>query len=105
MDRKTEVSGEHEPAETSMIRANSTWWCRRGHCTQMTSEEESLCCAEWDQVLPSVQLEVPVNCVAATDALDAIIHPSVVDFSFRRDKINWKRRHTPSGPDGQLSSE
>lgn len=106
MDREREETQEDEAAGGTMrTRANSTWWCQCNYCAQMSTEEESFCCTEWDQVLPPVQLEDTTQCIAATDAFAAMIHPSVVDFFFRRDKINWKKRHTPSGPDGQLSSE
>ncbi|KAG5283392.1 hypothetical protein AALO_G00041570 [Alosa alosa] len=69
---------------------------------------ESLCCREWDLVLPSVagviDLEDP-GCATESDAFAAMIHPAVVDFFFRRDKVNWKKLPTPSGPDGQLSPD
>lgn len=106
MDRVREETHEDEQAGAIVrTRANSSWWCKCDCCEQMPTEIESLCCAEWDQVLPSVHLEDPTHCVAATDAFAAMIHPSVVDFFFRRDKVNWRKQHTPSGPDGQLSPE
>ncbi|KAL2092789.1 hypothetical protein ACEWY4_012587 [Coilia grayii] len=34
-----------------------------------------------------------------------MIHPAVLTFFFRPDKVNWKRKNTPSGPNGQLSTD
>ncbi|KAK7162541.1 hypothetical protein R3I93_006766 [Phoxinus phoxinus] len=113
MDREREE--RYEPEQTGAGErtwANSNWWYKCDCCEQMPTEIESLRCSEWDQVLPSkvgvnVDPEDPgqIACVAASDAFAAMIHPAVVKFFFHRDKVNWRKRPTPSGPDGQLSSD
>lgn len=111
MDREREEREAEPTGAGERARTNSNWWCTCDCCEQMPTETESLCCSEWDQVLPSM---VGINladdpeqnsCVAASDAFAAMIHPVVVDFFFRRDKVNWRKKPTPSGPDGQLTSE
>ena len=93
-------------------RADSNWWCECKTCLPMATEMECLCCAEWDKVLPSMSgdhgndtTEEDRVCVTTTEDFTAMIHPAVLSFFFRRDKVNWKRKNTPSGPNGQLSAE
>ncbi|KAL2079299.1 hypothetical protein ACEWY4_025043 [Coilia grayii] len=91
-------------------RANMNWWWECGVCQPMPTEMECLCCAEWNKILPSMESNAPEeeggrSCVTATEDFSAMIHPAVLNFFFRRDKVNWKRDNTPSGPNGQLSSE
>ncbi|XP_065144026.1 uncharacterized protein [Paramisgurnus dabryanus] len=113
MDREREERSEPEQTGAGeRTRANSNWWCKCDCCGQIPTEIESLCCLEWDQVWPSmvgvnVYPEDPghIACVAASDAFAAMIHPAVVNFFFQRDKANWKKHPTPSGPDGKLSSD
>ncbi|CAL9690980.1 unnamed protein product [Knipowitschia caucasica] len=114
MDHEREQRQERLQTEAieERTRANSNWWCKCDCCEKMPNEIESLCCSEWDQVLPSATgaiVHLAENgqrtCVTATDAFQAMIHEAVVDFFFRLDKVNWKKRPTPSGPDGQLSPD
>nr|XP_055070427.1 uncharacterized protein LOC129451392 [Misgurnus anguillicaudatus] len=95
---QTEVEGR--------IRTNTNWWCKCGTCQPMMTEAECLCCCEWDQVLPSMaRLDEDENiCVTTTQDFSALIHPAVVDFFSRCDKINWKKRPMPSEPNGQLTN-
>lgn len=91
-------------------RANTNWWCECGMCQPMPTEMECFCCTEWDKVLPSLESNAPEEegdrtCVTATEDFSAMIHPAVLNFFFRRDKVNWKRKNTPSGPYGQLSTK
>jgi len=92
-------------------RADTNWWCECGSCLPMATEIESLCCVEWGKVLPSMvssnttEDESDRVCVTTTEDFTAMIHQAVLTFFFRRDKVNWKRKNTPSGPNGQLSAE
>ncbi|ROL49442.1 hypothetical protein DPX16_15768 [Anabarilius grahami] len=36
-------------------RAMETWWCKCLHCHTMPTELESLCCTEWDIVMPQLE--------------------------------------------------
>ena len=89
-------------------RANANWWCHCGVCQPMPTEIESLCCADWGEILPSMQRcteEDTRVCVTTNEDFTAMIHPAVLNFFFRRDKVNWKKKNTPSGRNGQLSTE
>lgn len=94
-------------------RAHTNWWCKCGVCEPMPTETESLCCLEWDKVLPSMARETvsepneeePARCVTSTEDFSVMIHPTLIDFFFRCDKVNWKKRPTPEGPNGQLSTK
>lgn len=97
LDHKREER-QDQPADSKRARANSKWWCKCDCCMEMLTENESMCCAEWDQVLPSVTgLSLHTgdpgqpSCVAAGDAFAAMIHPAVVEFFFRLDKVSWKK--------------
>lgn len=41
---------EQQPEAASRLRSTETWRCSCGHCIAMTTEEDSLCCEEWDLV-------------------------------------------------------
>jgi len=89
------------------IRTNTDWWCKCGTCQPMPTESECICCNEWERVLPSMASRDDNEdiCVTITEEFSALIHPAVVDFFSRCDKINWKKRPMPSEPNGQLSSK
>lgn len=110
LDRGREDVATSQGESDERTRANTNWWCDCGVCQPMPTEMECLCCAEWDKILPSMVSNAPEEerdrtCVTATDDFSAMIHPAVLSFFFRRDKVNWKRNNTPSGPNGQLSTE
>lgn len=110
--QEEEVAIAQQPEDVRM-RANMNWWCECGGiCQSMPTEIECLCCREWDMFLPlmtrlntSDQDERARSCVTSTEDFTALIHSAVLDFFFRCDKVNWKKRPTPNGPNGQLSTE
>lgn len=101
-ERHTEQSAQ------SQTRCDSNWWCRCGGCQPMPTEMESFCCTEWDRVLPSMARDdqpEDATCVCDNQHFIAMLHPAVIEFFFRCDKVNWTKRPIPEGPDGQLSVE
>ena len=109
---RQEFAIAQQPEDVRM-RANTNWWCECGGiCQSMPTEIECLCCGEWEKLLPSMtrlnasdQDESARSCVTATEDFTALIHPAVLDFFSRCDKVNWKKHPMPNGPNGQLSTE
>ncbi|XP_065134635.1 P2X purinoceptor 7-like [Paramisgurnus dabryanus] len=99
-------------AEAAVVsRLTGTWWCSCRKCKQMPTEEESLCCTEWDLLFTegmenlnvSVdETEVSLTCVTDRDVRDLLQRP-VIETFFYVPKLNWKKRPRPEGLNGQLS--
>lgn len=98
------------PAE-AVRRITGSWWCACGECRQMPTEEESVCCTEWDLVVTAgmASLNVSVDetdvspvCITENEVRQLINKP-VLEMFFWVPKINWKKHPTPEGPNGQLS--
>ncbi|KAG1928990.1 P2X purinoceptor [Pimephales promelas] len=87
-----------DEANASTTRISCNWWCLCGCCDPMPTEEESLCCKEWDLLQPGNE-----KCVTCTEEFPALIQKTVLDTFFFVPKINWKKRPQPEGPNGQLS--
>ena len=77
--------------------------CACGQCRQMQTEEESrCCCTEWDLVVTAGMASLNVSpAVCITENVRQLINKSVLETFFWA--INWKKRPTPEGPNGQLS--
>ena len=72
----------------------------------MPTEEECLCCSEWDLRPGDTRLDVSRNdCLTTVEDFSALINRAVVETFFRVPKINWKTQPKPAGPNGQLSIE
>lgn len=100
--REEQLSKEQSAAR---LRVGGNWWCSCGHCSSMLTEEERLCCSEWDLRPVDARLNVSTNvCITTLDDLSAMINRAVVE-TFRVPKLNWKTQPLPAGPNGQLSME
>ena len=90
-----EVAAEDRP------RISGDFLCSCKRCKQMPTEDESLCCREWDMLLPNAMENLDVSLddtgsspVCTTESMDfqALINRAVLETFFRVPKINWKRR-------------
>ena len=63
-EREAQRAEQAEAA--SRPRTSATWWCSCGCCVQMDTEEESLCCKEWDIIQPTVSQD-SAQCVTRTE--------------------------------------
>ena len=61
-----EVQRAEQAVAASQPGTSVTWWCSCGCCVQMDTEEESLCCKEWDIIQPNVSQDVSAR---STDRL------------------------------------
>lgn len=85
-----------------------------GCCDPMPTEEECLCCKEWDLLMPytgggdvySDDTSDPTQyCVTMLEDFPPLINRAVLEIFFHVPKINWKSWPRPEGPNGQLSIE
>ncbi|KAL7391609.1 hypothetical protein ABVT39_011636 [Epinephelus coioides] len=75
-------------------------------CSTMPTEEECLCCSEWDLRPGDTRLDVPRNdCLTTTEDFTSMINRALVETFFCDPKVNWKTQPKPAGPNGQLSIE
>ncbi len=118
-ERASVAAAAPEAAAESRDRRTGDWWCRCGNCKAMETEEECFCCREWDLVIPQMQeLELDASFqsldvsgqstsrdVCITEHQDFVPHLNrgVLETFFLVEKINWKKRPRPAGPNGQLS--
>lgn len=94
-------------------RAMETWWCKCLHCHTMPTELESLCCTEWDIVMPQLEhvehsadeMTSALQCKTEDTGFPPLLSRSVLDVFFHLPKVNWKRRPRPEGPGGTLTVE
>ena len=102
-------------------RTTGDWWCQCRKCIQMPTGDECFCCREWDLVIPQMQeLELDTSiqdldvsghsaprdraiCITEHQDFLPLLNRGVLETFFSFDKINWKRRPRPAGPNGQLS--
>ncbi|KAK7175942.1 hypothetical protein R3I93_000259 [Phoxinus phoxinus] len=92
-------------------RAMETWWCTCLHCHKMHTELESLCCTEWDIVMPQLEhvehsadeMTSALRCITEYTGFPPLLSRSVLDVFFHLPKVNWKRRPRPEGPGGTLT--
>lgn len=54
--REEQLAREQQTAARPRIDAN--WWCSCGQCSTMPTEEECLCCSEWDLRPGDTRLDV-----------------------------------------------
>ncbi|KAK0152085.1 hypothetical protein N1851_006531 [Merluccius polli] len=115
-------------------RVTGTWWCSCGKCRQMPTEDESMCCTEWDLLVTEemgnlnvsrrnrgladlrngptpyvLKLRIsehgPGPCsYGYRNRAQDLIRRPVIETFFYVPKPNWRRRPTPEGVDGQLSA-
>ncbi|XP_059921533.1 P2X purinoceptor 7-like [Gadus macrocephalus] len=96
------------PAE-AVPRITGNWWCACGKCRQMPTEHESRCCTEWDLVVTAgmanlnVSVDETVSPCISINEVRQLLNKTVLETFFWVPKINWKKRPTPEGPNGQLS--
>ena len=96
------------PAE-AVPRFTGNWWCACGKCRQMPTEHESRCCTEWDLVVTAgmanlnVSVDETVSPCISLNEVRHLLNKTVLETFFWVPKINWKKRPTPEGPNGQLS--
>lgn len=100
-------------------RISGDWWCQCGSCSPMQTEEECYCCKEWDLVIPQMQeLELDTSfqnldvsgqsasrvvCITEHQDFSPLLSRGVLETFFSVEKINWKKKPKPAGPNGQLS--
>ncbi|XP_061877782.1 uncharacterized protein LOC133630284 [Entelurus aequoreus] len=107
--RRDGVGQQAEGTEPAAARLRNTgnWWCSCGCCVLLPTEEECLCCREWDLLQPAVFGDYPVDgtqrCVTSSEDFPSLINRAVLETFFHVPKINWKRRPRPQGENGQLS--
>lgn len=96
----------------AMSRTIGHWWCSCGHCQQMPTEEESLCCRQWDLSLLGnlesfdVSVDKPTSsafCLTKANKFPHLIHLGILEMFFHIPKINWKGRPGQEGRDGIAS--
>ncbi|KAK7168520.1 hypothetical protein R3I93_004741 [Phoxinus phoxinus] len=83
-------------------RISGNWWCTCGDCKAMDTEQECLCCTEWDLLSRDTQEN---HCFVQSEDFPALINKAVLETFFHVPKVNWRRRPIPEGPNGQLSTE
>lgn len=93
-------------------RALESWWCKCNQCQAMPTEQESMCCIDWDIVMPQLEsLDNADNgtsvfrCITEDPGFPPLLSRSVLEVFFNLPKVNWKRRPRPEGPAGTLSME
>uniref|UniRef100_A0A8C5FCX9 P2X purinoreceptor 7 intracellular domain-containing protein n=1 Tax=Gadus morhua TaxID=8049 RepID=A0A8C5FCX9_GADMO len=94
------------PAE-AVPRIAGNWWCACGKCRQMPMEHESRCCTEWDLVVTAgmanlnVSVDETVSPCISLNEVRHLLNKTVLETFFWVPKINWKKRPTPEGPNGE----
>lgn len=78
------------------------WWCTCRRCKIMPTEEECLCCREWDLLHGDTP---DTGCVVSTKMFSALTNKAVLDTFFHVPKVDGSPRPIPEGPDGKLSTE
>lgn len=104
-ERRRAVELQQEMAETQP-RVAGNLWCVCGRCEAMATEEECLCCHEWD-LLHRGQDSPRENgqCFTEVENFSGFLNPMVLEAFFHVPKVNWKRQPKPEGPNGQLSAK
>ena len=55
-----------QPAAEYRSRALETWWCSCFKCKAMPTDEESLCCSDWELAMPALEnLDISTDETAA----------------------------------------
>ena len=102
--RQREEQLAREQQTAARLRIDGKWWCSCGQCSPMPTEEECLCCSEWDLRPGDARLDVSINdCLTTVEDFSSLINRAVVETFFRIPKKNWKTQPKPAGPNGQLS--
>lgn len=96
------------PQPEPIPRAGVDWWCRCDNCPIQDTDIESLCCTEWCQG-QHLLTELAVgsgasHCLTNHGSFAAHLDPGVLRTFFSCDRINWRQRSTPAGPNGTLSN-
>lgn len=86
-------------------RKESMWWCTCGHCSVLNTEEECLCCLEWDLRPGDERLGEANVCLSTVEDVVAMTNRGVLETFFRVPKVNWISQPKPAGAHGQLSDE
>lgn len=101
-------AAEEEPAGA---RAGAIWWCLCSNCAPMDTEQESVCCREFqrcqfllDEMMES-DSDDPDVCVVDHPSFSPHMDSGVLQTYFRIPKVNWKRQPKPTGPNGRLSQK
>lgn len=105
--REAEEQRDQERQAAARPRQEGSWWCScGGHCTVLGTEEECLCCFEWD-LRPREERLGDSNgaCLSTLEDVRAMLNKSVIETFFRVPKLNWKTQPKPAGANGQLSAE
>lgn len=106
MQRERAEQLAREQATTARPRVGANWWCCCGHCTAMVTEEECLCCSEWDLRPEETRIDAPQNtCLTTLEDFSAMTNRAVVETFFHVPRVNWQTQPKPAGPNGQLSIE
>ena len=106
MQRERAEQLAREQATTARPRMGANWWCCCGHCTAMATEEECLCCSEWDLRPEKTRIDAPQNtCLTTLEDFSAMTNRAVVETFFHVPRVNWQTQPKPAGPNGQLSIE
>lgn len=109
--RRREREGERAQAEEAAAqqeslaaqpRTTGSWWCSCESCDKMPTEEECFCCKDWDVLHGRTE---GVACVTLGEGFRSLLHLWVLEAFFHVPKVNWKKRPTPEGPNGSLSTK
>lgn len=103
-ERDEREARERQLAEEAQTqpRTSRNWWCTCRRCKIMPTEEECLCCREWDLLTGDTP---DTGCVVSTKMFSALTNKAVLDTFFHVPKVDGCPRPVPEGPDGKLSTE
>ncbi|XP_038163456.1 uncharacterized protein LOC119798171 [Cyprinodon tularosa] len=115
MDEAAAAQAEPQTPLCYRRRASETWWCKCGNCQAMPTEEESICCVDWDLLMPPLEdLNISTDetestsqrlCVTQNTDYPPLLTRGVLEMFFHVPKINWKKRPRPAGPNNTLSAD
>ncbi|XP_051963680.1 P2X purinoceptor 7-like [Xyrauchen texanus] len=104
MEEEAAAAAQTQGEATVRQRAQDTWWCSCGQCMAMPTDEESLCCNEWDFARRPLENRTTArNCLTCDPEFAPLLNRSVLEVMFQLPSVNWKNRPRPQGPDGTLS--
>lgn len=108
------ASAQTQPQASGKQRVMDMWWCKCGQCQAMPTEQESVCCVNWDIVMPQLERldnsdnsadETTYRCLTEDPGFPPLISHSVLECFFHLPKVNWKQCPRPEGLGGTLSVE
>ena len=90
------VKGLRERDAATQPRTSGNWWCTCGHCEAMATQQECLCCREWDLLRRDTKETL---CFVQSEDFPSLINRAVLETFFHVPKINWRQRPRPDQMD------